>query len=214
MIRLDDLQYQDLMLYQDTELGCFSEDAVLLSNFLRLNAKDKAVDLGSGNGIIAILGQAKTGASFTGVEQQPEQCALARQSALRNKQAISFYCMDVQQAPESLGFGTFTAATANPPYFADKGSCLDAARAMARHQEKNTLGIFFHAAFQLLKNGGKLFVCYPADQLVDLMTALRLERLEPKRIKLVLPDASGVPQRVLIEAKKDGKPGLRWEADA
>ena len=35
MIRLDDLQFNGLKLYQDTELDRFSEDAVMLANFLR-----------------------------------------------------------------------------------------------------------------------------------------------------------------------------------
>ena len=59
-----------------------------------------------------------------------------------------------------------------------------------------------------LKNGGKLFVIYPASALSALFFALQQARFEPKRMRLVYSKAGGNALRVLIEAKKDGKPGL------
>lgn len=211
MLRTDDLQFQGLQIIQDGNGACFSEDAVLLSDFLRLTPRDSAVDLGAGNGIISILGAAKTGARFTGVECDAAQCALARRSAELNKQEITFCCMDVADAPGALGRGVFSAAVMNPPYFVCGDPADNPARALARHAAAETLDRFLGAAFQLLNNGGRLFLSYPAAQLTDLICSLRKNRLEPKRLRPALPDASGVPQRVLVEAKKLGKPGLVWE---
>lgn len=211
MLRIDDLQFQNLKILQDSDAACFSEDAVLLSNFLRLSPRDSAVDLGAGNGIISILGQAKTGARFTGVECDGAQCALAQRSAELNGQEITFHCLDVADAPGVLGYGAFTAAVMNPPYFSAGEPAGNPARALARHGEKPLLGRFLHAAFLLLNNGGKLFLCYPAAQATDLFSALRANRLEPKRLRPALPDGCGAPQRLLVEAKKLGKPGLMWE---
>lgn len=211
MIRTDDLQRDGLVLLQDTEEACFSEDAVLLSDYLRLRPDDRVVDLGSGNGVISILGMAKTGASFVGVEKQESQCTLARQSAALNGQQIPFYCMDVLDAPVKLGRGAFTAAVMNPPYFPAQPGGLNPSRQLSRQGEIGALEDFLYAAYQLLKNGGKLFLCYPAEQTVTLFTALRAARLEPKRMRPALPDRKGQPQRILLEAKKGGKPGLSWE---
>lgn len=192
-------------------MACFSQDAVLLANFLRLGPGDSAVDLGAGNGVVSILGQAKTGAAFAGVEKQPALCELARRSAALNGQSIPFHCMDVADAPHALGCGAFTAAVLNPPYFSAGDLSQNASRADARHGADTLLHDFLLAASLLVKNGGRVFVCYPAAQLVDLLCALRAARLEPKRMRLAMVNAAGAPTRVLAEAKKNARPGLVLE---
>lgn len=211
MIRRDDLQYRSLILYQDTDLDCFSEDAVLLANFVRGNARDRIVELGAGNGVISVLAAAKTGASCTGVEAQQAQCALARRSAAENGQQIDFLCMDVTDAPAALGHGRFTAAVMNPPYFSVGPESANPSRAVARHGATEALGAFLLAAFLLLTNGGRLYLIYPASQLATLFSALRAHRLEPKRVRVAVMTAGRVPTRILVEAKKGARPGLVWD---
>lgn len=211
MIRRDDLEYRGLILYQDTALSCFSEDAVLLANYVSASPADRAVDLGAGNGIISILAGAKTGARFTGVEIQEAQCALARRSAAENGQAIEFFHMDVRDAPAALGHGTFTIAVSNPPYYHTGSPSGNPSRAAALHDAGDTLDAFLAAAFLLLQNGGNLYLIYPATQIADLFTSLRAHRLEPKRIRIAAVNSERVPARFLLTAKKNGKPGLVWE---
>lgn len=211
MLREDDLQFQNLVLLQDTELPCFTGDSVLLANFLRATPRDRVIDLGSGTGLLSVLGQGKTGAAFVGVEKQGALCALARASAARNGQEIPFHEMDVADAPAFFGHGSFSAAVCNPPYFTAGEPSPDAARALTRHGDADTLGKFFHAAFLLLKNGGTFFLCYPAAALPALFSALQAARLTPKRLRLVAPAPDKAPQLALLAAKKDAKPGLVLE---
>ena len=208
MERLDDLQHNGLMLYQDTELERFNADALWLCSFLRVGAKDTVVELGSGTGVVCVLGADNTGARFTGVERQERLVALAQKSAAYNHQDIRFLCADVAEAPALLGHGSFTAAAMNPPYFTSGDRAENPSRNLARHDAGHTLETFLSSAFALLKNGGKLFVIYPAGALSELFAALHLSRLTPKRMKFVYAKAGGQALRVLIEAKKDGKPGL------
>ena len=208
MERLDDLQHNGLMLYQDTELERFNADALWLCAFLRLSGKDTVVELGSGSGVVCVLGADNTGAHFTGVERQERLVALAQKSAQYNHQEIRFLCADVAEAPALLGHGAFTAAVMNPPYFTSGDKSSDPSRSLARHDAGDTLQQFLSSAFALLKNGGKLFVIYPAAALSALFFALQQARFEPKRMRLVYSKAGGNALRVLIEAKKDGKPGL------
>ena len=208
MERLDDLQHKGLMLYQDTDYVRFNADALWLCSFLRLSAKDDVVELGSGTGVVCVLGADNTGARFTGVEAQKRLCALSQKSAEYNHQEIRFVCADVAKAPELLGRGSFTAAVMNPPYFTSGEKNESASLRMARHDAGDTLKTFLVAAFALLKNGGKLFAIYPASALSELFSALQQACFEPKRMKLIYSKAEGNALRVLIEAKKGGKPGL------
>ena len=203
-MRWESLEIGEYGIYQDEELGRFTEDPVRLVHFLRAKPGERALDLGTGNGIIPIYANALYGCPFGGVDVDGAQLALARLSAQRNGQDIPFYEMDVSEAAWALGYGRFDLVTMNPPYFSQASAGEDPQRARQRHGDR--LGDFLVAAFQLLDNGGRLCLCYRADGLVDLLTLLRQNRLEPKRMEMT--PRKGRVKLVLLEAKKLAKPGL------
>ena len=51
------------------------------------------------------------------------------------------------------------------------------------------------------------------ERLCDLIWELRRCHMEPKRIQFVRHTAQAPVCMVLMEARKDGKPGLQYEAD-
>ena len=208
MERIDDLQFQNLKIIQDTDLPCFTQDSIQLLDFLRLRPQDRVIDLGCGTGVLSILGHGMYHASFTGLDCQEALVDLAIRSAKMNGQQIDFRCMDVSDAPKILGVGRFTAAVSNPPYYLDEGGGVDPARDRARHGTVDELDAFCKTAFQLLNNKGKFFLCYPAEGLSVILSTLSNNRLEPKRIQFVKTKAGEVPYLVLIEAMKLGKSGL------
>ncbi|MBR2988270.1 MAG: methyltransferase, partial [Clostridia bacterium] len=64
--RVDDLLVNELKIIQNPSAFCFGCDAVELANFVTGGAKDYAVDLGSGTGIITLLLAGKKGIRTTG----------------------------------------------------------------------------------------------------------------------------------------------------
>ena len=61
--RIDDLQFKNLKIIQNTKEFRFGIDAVLLSDFAKgIKAKSTVIDLCSGTGIVAILLAGKTNA--------------------------------------------------------------------------------------------------------------------------------------------------------
>ena len=77
----------------------------------------------------------------------------------------------------------------------------------ARMEEECTLDDVCAAAGWAVKNGGRFAIVHRPERLVDLFCALRQYDMEPKRMRFVqardLP-----PSAVLVEAYKQGKPGL------
>ena len=57
--RLDDLQIKGYRIIQSPGRFCFGMDAVLLSAFARVKKGERALDLGTGTGILPILLEAK-----------------------------------------------------------------------------------------------------------------------------------------------------------
>ena len=58
--RVDQLQRNGYVIIQDPQRFCFGMDAVLLSGFAQVKEGERALDLGTGTGIIPILLEAKT----------------------------------------------------------------------------------------------------------------------------------------------------------
>lgn len=197
-------------IWQDSALGCFTEDSVLLAHFMRIRKNDRVLDIGTGNGVLSIYGQQLYGGNFVGVDTNAEQVSLAAASAERNGQeSCAFFVMDAAVVSDAFPHGSFDVCVSNPPYYLANGGAPTSSRALARHAESELLNTFLHTAFLMLKNGGSLFLCYPSERLADVICALRGNRIEPKRMRVV-SGAAG-PRLLLIEAKKLAKPGLRME---
>ena len=78
--RLDDLQ-NGYFIIQNTQDFCYGIDAVLLSGFAKVKKGERALDMGTGTGIIPILLKAKTqGEHFTGLEIQERSAEMARRT--------------------------------------------------------------------------------------------------------------------------------------
>ncbi len=213
--RLDYLLAEDLRIIQSPSVFSFSLDAVLLARFAYVPKKrGKIVDLCTGNGAIPLFLSARTESAIIGVELQPRLADMARRSVAFNELGgqIDILEGDVKEIPAQLGFEKFDAVTCNPPYFpahemSDKN--ISEHMAIARHELYLTLEEAVRASSQLLKQGGKAAFVHRSGRLIDIIAAMRANRLEPKRIRLVYPKAGKEANTLLIEGIKDGKPDLK-----
>lgn len=213
--RLDYLLAENLRIIQSPSVFSFSLDAVLLARFAYVPKKrGRIVDLCAGNGAIPLFLSARTESTITGVELQPRLAGMARRSIEFNGLSgqIDIIEGDVKEIPAQLGYEKYDTVTCNPPYFpahdmSDKN--LSEHMAIARHELHLTLDEAVRSASQLLKQGGKAAFVHRAGRLIDIMAAMRNNRLEPKRIRLVYPKAGKEANTLLIEGIKDGKPDLK-----
>ena len=75
------LGYENIKIYQNTDMFKFSLDSILLPNFVTINKNVKNIlDIGTGNAIIPIILSLKTKAKIAGVEIQKEVSTLAVKS--------------------------------------------------------------------------------------------------------------------------------------
>lgn len=192
----------------------YGTDAYLLSAYVRPAGKARAVDLGSGSGIIPLLclTRQKYACAYA-VEVQADFADIIGRNAEINgmQDRLIPICADLRTlCPADVG-GEVSIVTANPPYMktgAGKRNESDA-KYIARHEVMGDVDDFCAAAARLLKHGGSFYVVWRPDRLSQLMESLSQHKLEPKRMSFVQSDLHTEPSMVLIEAKKGAAHGLR-----
>ena len=160
--RLDDLQLNGLELIQDPKKFCFGVDAVFLSDFVKIKAGERALDLGTGNGIIPILLSEKTqGRHFTGLEIQNECAEMAQRSVAMNQleDRVKIVQGDIKEAADIFGAASFDVVTCNPPYMIGQHGLTNPhmPKAIARHEILCTLEDVISQGARVLKDRGRFY---------------------------------------------------------
>jgi len=214
--RLDELHRNNYKIIQKEQIFCFGMDAVLLSSFTQVRAGETVIDLGTGNGIIPILLEAKTaGKHFTGLEIQEESADLAKRSVIYNQQGerISILCGDIKETDTLFKPASFDVVTSNPPYMIHNHGLVNQGdkKAIARHEICLTLEELIRQTAKLLKDKGRFYMVHRPFRLSEIISILVKYKLEPKRMRFVHPFVDKEPNMVLIEALKGGKPRITIE---
>jgi tRNA1Val (adenine37-N6)-methyltransferase len=74
------------------------------------------------------------------------------------------------------------------------------------------LSDFLRAAEQLLKNQGRFYLVFLAERLTEVLVRMQEQRIEPKRLRMVHSRISEVARLVLVEGRKNGRPGMKVES--
>jgi tRNA1Val (adenine37-N6)-methyltransferase len=214
---LDELTAVGLKILQAKSGYRFSLDPVLLCTFISSIRNSRVVDLGTGNGVIPLLlSSRKEVLSIIGVEIQLQMIERARRSVELNGlgESIQLVHADIRELHEVLCAGSCDVVTANPPYRVESSgrNAANGERCIARHEHCGGLSDFLRAAAFLLNSGGRFFIVYLAERLPELMAEMRSLKLEPKRLRMVSSREGDEARLILVEGRKNARPGMKIEA--
>lgn len=211
----DLLGYQDLKIYQNTDMFQFSLDSVMLANFVTINKKiNNILDIGTGNAVIPIILSKKTNAKITGVEIQKQSYELACKSLKLNnlEKRIEVINDDIKNYYKNIETETFDVITCNPPFFKlEEQSNLNdnVYKKIARHEIALNLEDIIQISKKLLKNKGRLAMVHRPERLIEIITIMKNNNIEPKKICFLYPKQNKEANILLIEGIKNGKPGIK-----
>ena len=154
------MEHSTEVLYNRTMVYCtpahrFGSDALLLARFCEPKRSQKAADLCSGCGIVALEWHDRGHRGpCTALELQPEGSALLA-AAVEEQQLthITPACADLRTWRQDEG--QFDVCACNPPYFTEGPQSQNAAHALARHENTCALEDVCACGFRLLKDGGR-----------------------------------------------------------
>ncbi len=185
----------------------FSVDAILISQFVKIRKNERVIDLGTGCGILPLLLSHTTKAlSFVGVEIQKGLAERAQKNVVLNhlEDRISILKQDFRELKGTFPPGSFDVVLSNPPYRKYRTGRINPSveKAIARHEIKGGLEDMISIASYLLPPKGRCYLIFPALRTVDLLVALRGQKLEPKRLQFVYPRIGEDAKFILTESIK------------
>lgn len=215
--RIDDLEYKNLKIIQNTTGFCFGIDSVLLSDFAKNIKKNSTViDIGTGTGIISILLSSKTDLNkIYGIEIQEDVANMAKRSVelnnLQNK--IEIINTNIKNIFEYLKPNETDVIVTNPPYMKLNTGAIneDRKKLISRHEVECTLEDIIKISYKLLKSNGEFYLIHRAERIVDVLYNLRQYKLEPKILRFIQPNINKEPNLVLIKAVKNAGYQLKIE---
>lgn len=213
--RIDDLEFNNLKIIQNSTGFCFGIDSVLLSDYAKnLKTDSKVIDIGTGTGIIGILLCAKSKLkTITGIEIQKEVADMAKRSIKLNELEEKFKILninikDVFQFIEPNSIDTIVT---NPPYMKLNSGAqnIEEKKLISRHEVECNLEDIVKISYKLLKSKAEFYMVHRAERIVDILYTLRKYRLEPKQLRFVQSKQDSSPNLVLLRCVKDGGKALK-----
>lgn len=189
-----------------------STDSMVLADFVTLRPHARVLDLGSGCGTLGLLLCAKEeSCQVTGLELSGDDHRQALENIRANQLQSRLYsiCGDLRAMPQSLPRQSFDCCVSNPPYFS--GGEKSRRTPLARQEECCTLPALFEAARCALRYGGDFFLVHKPERLASICQQAGAAGLEPKVLRLVRHHPGAEPCMILLQCRRGGKPGLRWQ---
>ncbi len=199
-----------MVLYQPMNGYCYNSDTHFLYNFIILNLsnfkniKGELLDIGSGSGILGLL-----------VAKKFDKLNLNQCEIQELFQFLSSKNTSTNGINSNLFKGSFLEidfdkrfdiCVSNPPFYHKNVLQSDNEnKKIARYNDSLPLEDFLKKSNTVLNNEGKLFFCYDAKQISEILIFLSKYKLNLESMQFVHPKLQKEATLVLIYARKNSK---------
>ena len=183
-------------------------DAALLAGCCDAMSGQRVVEAGCGVGGALLAAATRCpGASFVGIERDPEAAELARDNVGLNglQDRVQIFETALPASVAKLGLEPFDAAISNPPFFDDPTTLRapDSSR-LGAYMAEEGLAAWTGFLLKSVREGGSLTLIHRADRLGDIL-GLLAPKAGSVRIRPIAPFEGAPAKRVLVRAIKTGK---------
>ena len=211
MKKLDYIPRTNLKMIHVEDAYSFGIDSILLGDFAKMKKDKILLDIGSGNGILAMMANGLYDLKKVyAVEIQTNKTKILNENLdlnhIKNIEIINEDLNKIDFKENTLDY-----IITNPPYYKIDQNIKnkDEEFLISRQEIYLNLDDIFAFANKTLKDKGKLFMIHKPERMVEIFN--KSGNLKPKRIRFVSSTFDTKPQFILIEFVKNAKDGLKIE---
>ena len=200
-------KFKRFTVYHDLCAMKVGTDGVLLGAWINITEAEKALDIGTGTGLIALmLAQRKDSLHIDAIDIDHNAIEQTKENIKHSPFSgqIQAFESSLQHFRESGQ--QYDLIVSNPPFFIQSLKSPHKERTLARHTDSLSLEELLGISSVLLTSKGKLSIIYPFDYKGTLSSLSKKLGLYPSRITNVYPTPVSLPKRVLIEFSKTELP--------
>lgn len=204
-------RFKQFTIWQDKCAMKVNTDGVLLGAWADIAGVTRALDIGAGTGVIAImLAQRTTATQIDAVEIDPNSCVQARQNIGAAPWADRLQLIEgpVQDWARKAQL-TYDLIVSNPPFFSGGVLSDNQARNEVRHTIKLSHGDLLISVQKLLAPHGRFCVILPRIEGLRFQELAQSYHLYPTRIMEVVSRPGRPPERLLIQFEREAYPQQR-----
>ena len=204
--------FKKFSIHQNNAAMKIGTDGILIGAWVNVSKKLRALDIGSGTGIISImLCQRNLNLELDSVEISPSAIIDAKIN-IKNcnwSERIKLYHQNLKDFHPNSNYDLIVS---NPPYFKKSLQPSNPERSKARHQNDLKLEDILMFSNQNLTKDGSLNIILPFDQKKEAKEFAKKYGLYSIRECAVYPKANKAPHRILLELSRNENEQINKES--
>lgn len=196
--------FKQFVVHQDHCAMKVGTDGVLLGAWASVFSARKALDIGTGTGLVALmLAQRNPELYVTAIDIDTNAIKQAEENVNNSPFPDRIVCENISLAEYvSSTSGKFDLIVSNPPYFSASLKSPDFRRSTARHTDTLSVGELMISVSELLSETGRFFMIYPHERKNELIDLASKNGLYVDRLTNVYPTSKSPPKRILAGLSK------------
>ena len=207
MLTADDFLGGRVKLRQDATGLRATSDSVLVAAAVRAKPDESVLDVGLGNGVIALCLNARIqNLKITGVECQADLAKLAQENATLNGCDLKVIHMDIAVKPSPIHGRQFHHVVTNPPFYDEPHRRQNPQTALAYHQ-KMSLTDWLKFCLRHVRAKGTLTLIARPESLTEVLKVLS-EKLGKIEIIPIVSKAGEEAKRIIVRGVMNSRAPL------
>lgn len=197
--------FKQFTIHQDQCAMKVSTDACLFGALINPVNTSRALDIGTGTGLLSLILAQKCNAQIDAIEIDGKAVIQARSNILASTWAnrIQVFHQAIQSFSLDQEFNeTYDLIFSNPPFYENQTPSKNDQKKTAWHSDSLSLNDLAKNIKRLLSLDGSAWILYPAEELKRLLDTFAHFDLFPSKLIYVHPSKKKAPNRVIIELKK------------
>ncbi|MDR0364306.1 MAG: methyltransferase [Bacteroidales bacterium] len=180
-------------------------DAVLLGAIAPVENIYRALDIGTGCGVVALMLLQRGIPQMTAIEIDPEAAKEAQENARNSSwnDSVDIVCGNFCDKSLLKTLGTFDLIVSNPPFFTNALHSPDKKRNIARHTDALPFPLMLENVTTILNETGTFCVILPHSEAQNFITLAQINRLYSSKKYIIYSKSNLPPIREILFLQKN-----------